>query len=81
VVADAWAWFARRLDIAKDIGVLERDFWEMTPGTFDEWHEIHVRRETREYERAAWMVSRIMAAWVKSPPSVDDLLGRMKTYR
>lgn len=48
----------------------------MTPGELAERNEIFRRRELREYERAAWIVSRLMAAWVEKPPDVDELLGR-----
>lgn len=53
----------------------------MTPADFDERVTFHDRRETREWERAAWMVSHLLAAWCKDPPSMDELLGRVTVER
>jgi hypothetical protein len=59
--------------------VLERDFWAMTPADLAEHWDIFQRREEREWERSAWMVHHIMAAFIgsKHAPSVDKLLGRV----
>lgn len=50
----------------------------MTPTDLVERHAIHQRRETREWERTAWLAHTILGAWVKNPPDVDELLGRTK---
>ena len=76
-MADFWAWLAGQLDSAKDLGITEREFWNMTPRQLFERAEFHTRREQREWKRAAWMVHHITAAFVGSEkaPSVDTLLG------
>jgi len=48
----------------------------MQPSQVEDRHEVWCRQQEHELERAAWMVSNLMAAWVQDPPSVDDLLGR-----
>lgn len=50
----------------------------MTPAQLVELNSIHARREKREWERAAFMVHHITAAFVGSDkaPSIDQLLGR-----
>lgn len=77
MVADFWIWLADQLDVAKDIGVLEHAFWNMTPRELTWRNEIFRRRQIREYERLAWLAHHLMSAWVgDKAPSVDDLLGR-----
>ncbi len=49
----------------------------MTPGDLAERNDLYQRRKRQEYEQLAWVVSRIMGAWVEHPPSVDELLGRV----
>jgi hypothetical protein len=36
------------------------------------------RKEERAWERAAWMVHYLLAAWIEKPPSVHQLLGRTR---
>jgi hypothetical protein len=59
------------------VGILPWDFWRMTPAELDERREGARRQDEREWERAAWMVRCILGAWTKTPPSVDQLLGRL----
>jgi hypothetical protein len=50
----------------------------MTPGELFDREEAHQRHREEEWERTAWMVSRLMAAWIEKPPTVDQLLGRRR---
>jgi hypothetical protein len=61
---------------AAEAGLLPWEFWNMTPAELTERHEARCERDDREWERSAWMVSWILAAWTKDPPTVDELLGR-----
>jgi hypothetical protein len=65
------------------VGFTESQFWELQPLSLNERAQVvfrqERRREEQEWERAAWMVHHIMAAFVggKNAPSVDRLLGRV----
>lgn len=37
------------------------------------------RRQAREYQRLAWMVSSLLGAWVKKAPTPAQLLGPQMT--
>lgn len=50
----------------------------MTPAELQERVDSVQRAETAEWERTAWMVHYLMAAWCgDKAPSVDELLGRV----
>jgi hypothetical protein len=67
------------LDIAQDAGVLERQFWRMTPADLRENVEVHRRRQTQAMERTAWLAHHVMSAFLgsKHTPTIDRLLGRV----
>lgn len=71
-------WQEEQLDVAIESGIVESRFWTMTPAHVAERYAVYVKRQQREWERAAWMVHHIMSAFVGSDkaPSVDKLLGR-----
>ena len=76
-VADFWLWLDDAAQAAAMIGLLPWDFWRMTHAELVERIDAYRDRMVREDERAAWMIHCLLSAWVKKPPSVDRLLGRV----
>jgi hypothetical protein len=71
-------WLSAAQEHAADCGILPWDFWAMTPAELAERVAAVHRADQAEWERTAWMVSRLMATWIgRSAPSVDELLGRV----
>lgn len=68
--------------MATEVGIVESVFWRRSPTQLNlvERLAVYERRQQREWERAAWMVHHIMAAFVgsKNAPSVERLLGRVR---
>lgn len=60
---------------AMHIGLKPDEFWRLTPREYEDVVDGYRARQQDEYRRAAWMVHYIVAAWVKDPPDIDELLG------
>ena len=60
------------------IGIKPTEFWTLTPREFEDLYAGYVARQEEEYERAAWMVHYILAAWMKDAPKPNELLGRVR---
>lgn len=66
-----------QLDIATACGVIERDFWNMSPGYLNELAAVHAKRSEHERELAAWVVSSLLrGCFGKDAPTPNELLGR-----
>ena len=61
--------------LALKCGIPTRVFWNTYPFEVLELGEVRQAQQREEWERAAWMVSRILAAWVSEPPTPAQLLG------
>jgi hypothetical protein len=49
--------------------------YRLTLAEFNRMAKAHEQQERGRWYRAAWTVSRVIAPWVKTPVTPEDLLG------